>query len=219
MAKALVPISAGQRPNLLPPKAMPIGQTSMLLPSRRSSIWPSRLRAMPTPPWQRLRQSLTGCRASQLKNAAASLTKATEDKATADAALDAAEMAVNDAEYDLVEADDAVTDAAAARDASAAAVARLRGINLAEAIANGSADDADEAFNAKIAAAHDAATAATNAVAPAYLEALANYTAAKAEFDQARPGSTRLLSSSTPRSLAKRPPSAGMASRPSPPRK
>lgn len=49
---------------------------------------------------------------------------------------------MSDAEYDLVEADDAVTDAAAARDASAAAVTRLRRINLAEAIVNGSADDA-----------------------------------------------------------------------------
>ena len=130
-----------------------------------------------------------------------------------------------DAEYDFVEADNAVTDAAAARDASAAAVARLRGINLAEAIVNGSADDADEALNAKIAAAHDAAeraaaakaeldaaVAAADAVAPAYLEALANYTTAK-------PSSTRLLSSSTPRSLARRLPSAGTASRPSPPRK
>lgn len=137
-------------------------------------------------------------RASQLKNAAAALSRATEDKLAADAALDAAEMAVSDAEYDLVEADDAVTDAAAARDASAAAVTRLRRINLAEAIVNGSADDADEALNAKIAAAHDAAeraatakaelddaAAATDAVAPAYLEALANYTAAKAELDQA----------------------------------
>ena len=95
-------------------------------------------------------------------------------------------------------ADDAVTNAAAARDASAAAVARLRRINLADAIVNGSADDADEALNAKIAAAHeaaeraaaakvelDAAIAAMDAVAPAYLEALANYTAAKAELDQA----------------------------------
>ncbi len=85
-----------------------------------------------------------------------------------------------------------------ARDASAAAVIRLRRINLAEAIANGSADDVDEALNAKIAAAHNAAeraatakaelddaVAATDAVAPAYLEALANYTAAKVELDQA----------------------------------
>ena len=105
---------------------------------------------------------------------------------------------MSDAEYDLVEADDAVTNAAAARDASAAAVTRLRRINLAEAIANGSADDVDEALNAKIAAAHNAAeraatakaelddaVAATDAVAPAYLEALANYTAAKVELDQA----------------------------------
>lgn len=94
--------------------------------------------------------------------------------------------------------DEAVTDAGAVCDASAAAVTRLRGIDLAEAIANGNADDADEALNAKIAAAHDAieraaaakieldaAVAATDAVAPAYLEALANYTAAKAELDQA----------------------------------
>lgn len=86
----------------------------------------------------------------------------------------------------------------AARDAFAATVARLRGINLAEAIANGSTDDADEVLNAKIAAAHDAAeraaaakaeldaaTAVTDAVAPAYLKALANYTAAKSELDQA----------------------------------
>lgn len=137
-------------------------------------------------------------RAAQLKNAAAALAQATEDKAAADAALDAAEVAVSDAEYDVVEADNAVTDAAAARYASAAAVARLRRIDLAEAIVNGSADDADEALNAKIAAAHDAAehvaaakaeldaaVAAADAVAPAYLEALANYTAAKAELDQA----------------------------------
>jgi len=137
-------------------------------------------------------------RASQLKNAAAALAKATGDKATADAALDAAAMAVSDAEYDVVEADDAVVDATVARDASAAAVARLRRINIAEAIVNGSTDDADEVLNAKIAAAHDAAeraatakaelddaVAATDAVAPAYLEALANYTAAKVELDQA----------------------------------
>lgn len=91
-----------------------------------------------------------------------------------------------------------MTDAGAACDASAAAVTRLRGIDLAEAIANDSAGDADEALNAKIAAAHDAieraaaakieldaAVAATDTVAPAYLEALANYTAAKAELDQA----------------------------------
>lgn len=136
--------------------------------------------------------------AAQLKNAAAALAQATEDKAAADAALDAAEVAVSDAEYDVVEADNAVTDAAAARYTSAAAVARLRRIDLAEAIINGSADDADEALNAKIAAAHDAAehvaaakaeldaaVAAADAVAPAYLEALANYTAAKAELDQA----------------------------------
>lgn len=137
-------------------------------------------------------------RASQLKNAAAALAKATGDKATADAALDAAAMAVSDAEYDVVEADDAVADATVARDASATAVDRLRRINLADAIVNGSTDDADEALNAKIAAAHDAAeraatakaeldaaVAAADAVAPAYLEALANYTAAKAELDQA----------------------------------
>ena len=137
-------------------------------------------------------------RASQLKNAAASLAKATRDKAAAAAALDAAAMAVSEAEYDVVEADDAVTDAAAACDASAAAVTRLCRINLAEAIVNGSADDADETLNAKIAAAHDAAeraaaakieldaaVAATDAVAPAYLEALASYTAAKAALDQA----------------------------------
>lgn len=137
-------------------------------------------------------------RASQLKNAAAALAKATGDKATADAALDAAAMAVSDAEYDVVEADDAVVDATVARDASAAAVARLRRINIAEAIVNGSTDDADEVLNAKIAAAHDAAeraatakaelddaVAATDAVAPTYLEALANYTAAKVELDQA----------------------------------
>ncbi len=124
-------------------------------------------------------------RASQLKNAAASLAKATEDKAAADTARDAAATAVMDAEYDWVDADKAVTDTAAARDASAAAVARLRRINLAEAIVNGGADDAGEALNAKIAAAHDAAVAAADAVAPAYLEALANYAAAKAELDQA----------------------------------
>lgn len=104
-------------------------------------------------------------RASQLKNAAASLAKATEDKAAADTARDAAATAVMDAEYDWVDADKAVTDTAAARDASAAAVARLRRINLAEAIVNGGADDAGEALNAKIAAAHDAAehAAAANA--------------------------------------------------------
>lgn len=137
-------------------------------------------------------------RASQLKNAAASLAKATEDKAAADTARDAAATAVMDAEYDWVDADKAETDTAAARDASAAAVARLRRINLAEAIVNGGADDAGEALNAKIAAAHDAAehaaaanaeldaaVAAADAVAPAYLEALANYAAAKAELDQA----------------------------------
>ena len=146
----------------------------------------------------RAKSDATAVRASQLKNTAAALSKAAEDKATADAALDAAEVAVSDAEHDLVEADDAVTDAAAARDASAVAVARLRRINLAEAIVSGGADDAGEALNAKIAAAHDAAeraatakaeldaaAAATDAVAPAYLEALANYTAAKAELDQA----------------------------------
>lgn len=108
-------------------------------------------------------------RASQLKNAAASLAKATEDKAAADTARDAAATAVMDAEYDWVDADKAVTDTAAARDASAAAVARLRRINLAEAIVNGGADDAGEALNAKIAAAHDAA----------------EHAAAKAELDQA----------------------------------
>ena len=98
----------------------------------------------------------------------------------------------------MTAADDAVTDATADRDASAAAVARLRRISLADAIASGRANDADEALNAKIAAAHDAAeraaaakieldaaVAATDAAAPAYLEALANYTAAKAELDQA----------------------------------
>lgn len=108
-----------------------------------------------------------------------------------------AQQAAGDADAAVATAQ-AKSDAAAARDASAAAVARLRGINLAEAIANGSSDDVDEALNAKIAAAHDAAeraaaakaeldaaTVATDAVAPAYLEALANYTAAKAELDQA----------------------------------
>lgn len=100
---------------------------------------------MPTPSWQRLAKSdAAAARASQLKNAAAALAKATGDKATADAALDAAAMAVSDAEYDVVEADDAVVDATVARDASAAAVARLRRINIAEAIVNGSTDDADD---------------------------------------------------------------------------
>lgn len=137
-------------------------------------------------------------RAAQLKGAAAGLVQATEDKAAADAAVDAATLAVVDAEYDLVAVDDAVTNAAAARDTSAAEVARLRGINLADAIAKGGDAAADEALNAKIAAAHDAAVraaaakveldaaaAATDAVAPAYLEALANYNAARAELDQA----------------------------------
>lgn len=124
------------------------------------------------------------------------------DRADIDAAavqteLDMAQQAAGDADAAVATAQ-AKSDAAAARDASAAAVARLRGINLAEAIANGSSDDVDEALNPKIAAAHDAAeraaaakaeldaaTVATDAVAPAYLEALANYTAAKAELDQA----------------------------------
>lgn len=98
----------------------------------------------------------------------------------------------------MAAADDAVTDAIVARDASAATVARLRRINLADSIANGHADDADEALNAKIAAAHDAveraaaakaeldaAAAATDAVAPTYWEALGDYNAAKAELDAA----------------------------------
>lgn len=137
-------------------------------------------------------------RAAQLRDAAAALAQATEDKAAADVAVEAAASAKTDAESCVTAADDAVTDATADRDASAAAVARLRRINLADAIASGRANDADEALNAKIAAAHDAAeraaaakieldaaVAATDAVAPAYLEALANYTAAKAELDQA----------------------------------
>lgn len=107
----------------------------------------------------------------------------------------------------------------------AAAVARLRSVNLAEAIVNGSADDADEALNAKIAAAHDAAehvaaakaeldaaVAAADAVAPAYLEALANYTAAKAELDQA-------IVELNAEIARQEPPNAGMASRPSPSRR
>ena len=137
-------------------------------------------------------------RAAQLHDAAAALAQATEDKAAADAAVEAAASAKTDAESGVTAADDAVTDATAERDVSAAAVARLRRINLADAIASGRANDADEALNAKIAAAHDAveraaaakieldaAVAATDAVAPAYLEALANYTAAKGELDQA----------------------------------
>lgn len=136
-------------------------------------------------------------RAAQLHDAAAALAQATEDKAAADAAVEAAASAKTDAESGVTAADDAVTDATADRDASAAAVARLRRINLADAIASGRANDADEVLNAKIAAAHDAAeraaaakieldaaVAATDAVAPAYLEALADYTAAKAELDQ-----------------------------------
>ena len=120
------------------------------------------------------------------------------DKAAADTAVEAAASAQADAESGVIAADDAVTNATVARDASAAAVARLRRINLADAIANGHADDADEALNAKIAAAHkaaeraaaakaelDAAAAATDAVAPTYWEALGDYNAAKAELDAA----------------------------------